>query len=51
LLALRRASGNVRIEIAAARILDAHREGHIIPVGDVADVDDFLFAARHTGQL
>jgi hypothetical protein len=49
LQALHRAGGNVRIEIAAARILDAHRQGRLIPVDDVADIDDFLAAAEPEG--
>ena len=39
-----RRAGNLRIEIAAARILDAYCQGRLVAAEDVADVDDFLSA-------
>jgi hypothetical protein len=41
---------NLRIEIAAARIVDAFCQGRLLAVDDVADVDDFLFAAESAGS-
>ena len=39
-----RHADNLRIEIAAARILDAYCQGRLVAADDVADVDDFLSA-------
>ena len=35
---------NLRIEIAAARVLDAYCQGRLVAGEDVAEVDDFLSA-------
>jgi hypothetical protein len=39
-----RHAGNPRIEIAAARVLDAYCQGRLVAGEDFADVDDFLSA-------
>jgi hypothetical protein len=39
-----RHADNLRIEIAAARILDAYCQGRLVTAEDVAEVDDFLSA-------
>ena len=39
-----RHADNLRIEIAAARVLDAYCQGRLVAAEDVADVDDFLSA-------
>ena len=39
-----RRADNLRIEIAAARVLDAYCQGRLVTAEDVADVDDFLAA-------
>jgi hypothetical protein len=39
-----RRADNLRIEIAAARILDAYCQGRLVAGEDVAEVDDFLSA-------
>ena len=37
-----RHADNLRIEIAAARVLDAYCQGRLVAAEDDADVDDFL---------
>ena len=39
-----RHADNLRIEIAAARVLDAYCQGRLVAAEDVADVDNFLSA-------
>jgi hypothetical protein len=41
---VRRHADNLRVEIAAARVLDAYCQGRLVAAEDVADVDDFLSA-------
>ena len=51
LQALHRAqqADNLRIEIAAARVLDAYCQGRLVPAEDITDADAFLFAAERAG--
>jgi hypothetical protein len=42
---------NLRIEIAAARVLDAYCQGRLIAAEDVADTTDFLSAAERAGGM
>ena len=44
-------SDNLRIEIAAARVLDAYCQGRLIAAEDVADTTDFLSAAERAGGM
>ena len=44
-------SDNLRIEIAAARVLDAYCQGRLIAAEDVADTTDFLVAAERAGGM
>ena len=46
-----RQADNLRIEIAAARILDAYCQGRLIAAEVVADADTFLSATDRTGQV
>jgi hypothetical protein len=39
-----RYADNLRIEIAAARILDAYCQGRLVAAEDIAEVDHFLSA-------
>ena len=46
-----RQADNLRIEITAARVLDAYCQGRLIAAEDVADTTDFLVAAERAGGM
>jgi hypothetical protein len=42
---------NLRIEIAAARVLDAYCQGRVVAAEVITDTDAFLSATEHTGGM